>query len=208
MLDTVAMPTVIDLPGSMSKLGLEQRLRDLPSTAMVRGIFFRLLRDEAEKRGIAAVGELPRLLRGKDVWRLYPARELMIAYATTAPLVHVDPDEGLRALFRAQASSYAETWYGRLFRKFLGLPDPEKAIRYIERANERISNYSTWRLETVGTRHVVLHMFNEYFWIESAQRGGSEGVLDACEVEGEVNVELDDPYNGALDIQWRPRKSQ
>jgi uncharacterized protein (TIGR02265 family) len=202
------MATVIDLASSMSKLGLERRLSDLPSTAMVRGIFFRLLKDEAEKRRIASIGELPRLLRGRDVWRLYPARELMIAYATTAPLIHSDPDEGLRALFRAQASSYAQTWYGRLFRKFLGNPDPEKAIRYVERANERISNYSRWRLETIGPRHVVLHMFDEYFWIESAQRGGSEGVLDACEVEGRVNVELDDAYNGALDIQWEPRKNQ
>jgi uncharacterized protein (TIGR02265 family) len=202
------MPNVIDLAASMSKLGLEQRLRDLPSTAMVRGIFFRLLKDEVDKRGIGTFDELPRLLRGKDVWRLYPARELMIAYATTAPLIHSDPEEGLRALFRAQASSYAQTWYGRLFRKFLGNPDPERAIRYVERANERISNYSRWRLETIEPRHVVLHMFDEYFWIGSAQRGGSEGVLDACDVEGEVKVELDDPYNGALDIQWKPREGQ
>ena len=56
------MPNVIDLAASMSKLGLEQRLRDLPSTAMVRGIFFRLLKDEVDKRGIGTFDELPRLL--------------------------------------------------------------------------------------------------------------------------------------------------
>ena len=103
------MPKVIDLATSMAKLGLEQRLRDLPSTAMVRGIFFRLLKDEVDKRGIGTFDELPRLLRGKDVWRLYPARELMMAYATTAPLIHSDPEEGLRARSgRAQGREFRQ----------------------------------------------------------------------------------------------------
>ena len=42
-------------------------------------------------------------------------------------------------------------------------------------------------------------------WIESAQRGGCEGLLDSCGVKGQVMVELDSPYSGALDIQWKPR---
>jgi uncharacterized protein (TIGR02265 family) len=202
------MPGVVDLAQATSELDLEQRLRDLPSTAMVRGVFFRLLKDETEKRGISAVEELRRLLGGRDVWRLYPARELMIAYATAASLIDPDPNEGLRALWRSVAPGYARTWYGQLFRKFLGSPDPGRAMRYIERAKERVSNYSTWRVETVGPHHVVMHMFNEYFWIESAQRGGCEGLLEACDVAGEVRAELDGPYNGALDIRWKPAERQ
>lgn len=200
------MPLVVDLAQSMALLGVEQRLSDMPASAMVRGIFFRLLKDDTEKRGIGAVEDLRALLRGRDVWRMYPARELMMAYAITASLIDANPHEGLRALFRGMASSYSQTWYGQLFRKVLGTPDPARAIRYVERARERISNYATWRLETVGPCHMVLHMIDEYFWIESAQRGGSEGVLDACEVSGEVRAELDGPYTGALDIQWTPRR--
>jgi len=201
------VPVVVDLARSASQLDLEKRLRDLPATAMVRGIFFRLLKDETEKRGISAVEELKRVLVGKDVWRLYPARELMVAYATAASLVDPDPNQGLRSLFHDMGPSYSRTWYGQLFRKFLGSPDPGRAIRYIERAKERVSNYSTWRVETLGPRHVVLHMFNEYFWIESAQRGGCEGLLQACDVSGEVRPELDGPYNGALDVRWEPNPS-
>jgi uncharacterized protein (TIGR02265 family) len=199
------MPIVVDLRQATSRLDLEQRLRDLPATAMVRGIFFRLLKDETQKRGLASVDELRKLLDRRDVWRLYPARELMSAYATAASLIDPDPNEGLRTLFHDMAPSYGGTWYGQLFRKFLGTPDPARALRYIERAKERVSNYSTWRLETVGPRHVVLHMFDEYFWIESAQRGGCEGLLRACDVQGTVRAELDSPYAGALDIQWTPR---
>jgi uncharacterized protein (TIGR02265 family) len=199
------MPVVVDLARAATQRDLEQRLRDLPSSAMVRGIFFRLLKDDAAKRGISAAKELESLLSRKDVWRLYPARELMIAYATAASMIDTDPNEGLRALFHGMAPSYSRTWFGQLFRKFLGISDPARAISYIERAKERVSNYSTWRLEIVEARHLVLHMFDEYFWIESAQRGGCEGLLESCGVKGQVTVELDSPYRGALDIQWKPR---
>jgi uncharacterized protein (TIGR02265 family) len=202
------MPTVVDLAHSSSQLDLEQRLRDLPPTAMVRGVFFRMLREETEKRGISNVGDLRTLLKAKDMWHFYPARELMIAYATAASMINPDPNEGLRTIFFGMAPSYAGTWYGQLLRKFLGTPDLARALRYVERARERVSNYSTWRLETLGPGHAVLHMFDEYFWIESAQRGGCEGLLDACEVSGKVRAELDSPYSGALDILWKPRPSQ
>jgi uncharacterized protein (TIGR02265 family) len=196
------VPVVVDLARSAAQLDLEQRLRDLPPTAMVRGIFFRLLKDAAAERGLAGVDALERLLDGKLAWRFYPARDLMIAYATVASTVDPDPHEGLRTIFRGMAPSYARTWYGRWFQKLLIGPDPTRAISYVERAKERVSNYSTWKLEMLRPRHVVLHMFDEYFWIESAQRGGAEAVLDACGVEGEVRAELDSPYRGALDIRW------
>ena len=202
------MPVVVDLARSTAHLDLHQRIDDLPATAMVRGVFFRLLRDEASRRGLSSIKELNDLVSHREPWKLYPARELMTAYATAASLIDPDPNQGLRALFFGIAPSYAETWYGQLFRKFLGSPDPARALRYIERARERVSNYGSWRLETVGPCHVVLHMFDEYFWIESAQRGGCEGLLEACRVEGDVRVELDSPYRGALDIEWSPRKSQ
>jgi uncharacterized protein (TIGR02265 family) len=202
------VPVVVDVAKSVSRLDLEQRLRDLPSTAKVRGIFFRLLKDEVEKRGLSSLKELRGSLEKKDVWRLYPARELMIAYATTASLIDPDPNQGLRTLFHDMAPSYSKTWYGQLFRKFLGAPDPARALRYIEAAKERVANYTTWRVETIGPRHAVLHMFDEYFWIESAQLGGCEGLLEACDVVGEVRAELDGPYSGALDIQWKPKPNQ
>ena len=196
------MPVVVNQTPLTVQLDLTQRLTDLPASAMVRGVFFRLLKDDALKRGLGTVRELNDQLRERDGFRLYPARELMKAYATAASLIDPDPDQGLRTLFSGMAPSYATTWYGQLFRKVLGISDPARALRYIERARERVSNYGRWRLETVGPRHVVLHMFDEYFWIDSAQRGGCEGLLRSCGVVGEVRPELDSPYRGALDIQW------
>jgi uncharacterized protein (TIGR02265 family) len=198
------MGNVVTQVRSAPELDLEQRLRDLPPSAAVRGVFFWLLREEVGKRGLGANRELADMLRAKEVFRLYPAADLLKAYATAASLIEHDPNEGLRKLFSSMAPSYAKTWYGQLFSKFVG-QDPGRALGYVERARERVANYGSWRLEIVEPRHVVLHMFDEYCWIESAQRGGCEALLEMCRVDGEVNVELDGPYRGALDIRWTPR---
>ncbi|MET0591353.1 MAG: DUF2378 family protein [Polyangiaceae bacterium] len=185
-------------------IDLARRLRDLPRSAMVRGVFFSMLRDEVERRALLSVRELAEILRNRDAWRLYPASELMTAYATTATLLHRDPNEGLRILFASMPASYVKTWYGGIFRKFL-LGEPERALRYVEKAREQLASYGTWRLETMGPRHVVFQMTDEFFWIDTAQRGGCEGLLEICGVEGEVRATLDGRYRGALDITWRPK---
>ena len=183
---------------------LERRLSDLPRSAMVRGVFFSMLRDEAVRRGLLSVRELAEILRKRDAWRMYPAPELMTAYATAAAFLHRDPNEGLRVLFASMPTAYVKTWYGGIFRKFL-LGDPARALRYVEKTREQLASYGTWRLESMGPRHAVFHMSDEFFWIESAQRGGCEGLLDICRVDGEVRATLDGPYRGTLDITWRPK---
>ena len=202
MVNQRLMSVVVNQAPAAVGLDLTQRLSDVPASAMIRGVFFRLLKDEATKRGLSTVRDLNEKLRERDGFRFYPARELMKAYATAASLIDPDPEQGLRTLFLDMAPSYAKTLYGHQFRKLLGNPDPARALRYLERARERVANYGSWRLETIGPRHVVLHMFDEYLWIDSAQRGAVEGLLAACHVVGEIRIELDSPYRGAVDIRW------
>ena len=76
---------------------------------------------------------------------------------------------------------------------------------WLERTREHVANYGHWRLERRSPTHAILHRFDEYLWIEAAQRGGCEGLLTACGIRGEVHAELDDDYNGRLDIRWTPR---
>jgi uncharacterized protein (TIGR02265 family) len=202
MVSQPLMSVVVNQAVPTHGLDLTQRLHDLPAAAMIRGVFFRLLKEEAAKRGLANTGELNERLRGRDGFRLYPARDLMSAYASAASLLDPDPERGLRTLFLGIVPSYAKTSYGQSFRKLLGNADLAGALRYLERARERVANYGSWRLETIGPCHMVFHLFDEYLWIESAQRGAIEGVLAACHVAGEIRVELDGPYRGAIDIRW------
>jgi uncharacterized protein (TIGR02265 family) len=163
----------------------------------------RLLEDSLARRGLGGamdlrsiVGERPRS------YRLYPARDLLRAYATAAALVHSDPREGMRIIFSEIADPFSNSWYGRTFLKFLRV-DPLAALRWLERSHDHLVNYGQYRVEDAGPGHAVFHMTEEYFWIEHGQRGGCEGMLRACGVDGEVRVELDSPYRGRLDVRWR-----
>lgn len=171
--------------------------------AAVRGVFVRLLEDSLESRGLAGainmreiVGERPRS------YRLYSARKLLVAYATAGSLIHSDPGEGVRTIFAEIALPFATSWYGKAFLRFLRI-DPFAGLQWLDRGHDSLVNYGRWRAQSLGPGHAILHLIDEYFWIEHAQRGGCEGMLRACGVEGEVRVELDTPYCGRLDVRWR-----
>jgi uncharacterized protein (TIGR02265 family) len=193
----------VDLSAALAQLQLERRLEDVPSGAMVRGVFFNLIDVELRRRGMV----LPVSVKPSTGWRsyaFYSTRSLLKTYATAGALVDRDPLEGVRQLFRGGAGYFSSTWFGRTFQRFLK-PDPTAAFRWIERSREHVANYGHWRLEHRGPGKVVMHMFDEYFWIEAAQRGGCEGLLEACGVEGEVFTELDGPFDGRVFVSWTVR---
>lgn len=184
---------------------MNARLAAIPATAQSRGIFFNMLRDDLERCGLLAAHELARLLgKPRRSYVYYPTRDLVEAYGVAGAIINADPLEGVRQLFAGTATYFSSTWYGRAFARYLR-PDPKSALAWIERSREFVANYGRWRLEIRGPQHAVFHMFDEYFWIEAAQRGGCEGMLLACGVEGEVTAELDEPFVGRLDIRWKLR---
>ncbi len=192
----------VDLARSSALLGLDSRLRQIPASAQSRGLFFNMLRDDMAKRGLGDVPELKALLTtSRRSYGFYPVRELIEAYAIAGALVNADPIEGMRALFWGAVGYSAGTWYGRAFSRYIR-PDPAAALRWLERSREYVANYGSWRLEVRSPEHAIMHMFDEFFWIEGAQRGGCEGLLTACGVEGEVLADLDAPFRGRLDIRW------
>jgi uncharacterized protein (TIGR02265 family) len=136
--------------------------------------------------------------------KLYPVEDLLRLYAVLGAVLHEDPAEGIREASSGMVGHFASTWYGKFFERMIR-PDPTSAMRWIERSRDFMANHGTWRLEVRAPRHVIWHMRDEFLWIESAQRGGAEGLLIACGVKGQVRAELDGPFDGRLEIQWDPR---
>ena len=200
------MPHVsVDLGAAAKQIGLSARLAAIPATAKSRGIFFNMLRDDLSRRGLLGIPEISRLLaKPRRSYAFYPTRELVEVYGVAGAVLDPDPLEGVRQLFAGTATYFSSTWYGRAFARYLR-PDPRSALAWIERSREFVANYGRWRLEIRAPEHAVFHMFDEYFWIEAAQRGGCQGMLRACGVEGEVVAELDDMFVGRLDIRWQLR---
>jgi uncharacterized protein (TIGR02265 family) len=192
----------VDMSRIDAMLKLQCRLSAIPDSATVRGVFFNQLRD-ALKRELAIDDASLGALVGapKSSHKMYSARDLAKAYAVTGALVDADPLEGMRRLSRGMASYFSTTWFGRTFQRLLR-PDPFGAIQWVAFSRDYISNFGHLRVERRGPTHALVHFYDEYCWIEACQRGGCEGMLTACGVEGTVTAELDTPFRGRLDVQW------
>jgi uncharacterized protein (TIGR02265 family) len=193
----------VDLDRAARVLDLERRLESVPATALIRGIYFRQIEDELRARGLVMNSDWSTVRRPR-IHALYGLRDYLRSAATAAALISPDPREGLRQLFYGSATYCTRTWFGRVFLRFLK-PDPAAAMDWLERCRDFMVNYGHWRLERRGPEHLVLHMFDEYIWIDSMHVGGCEGLLAACGVDGTVRAELDGPFHGRLKVRWSLR---
>ena len=196
---------LVDLERAAARLDLTRRFAAIPDTAMVRGVFLNLVEADLARRGL--IGHPAwhgRAAQSRRSHELYPARDLVLLSSTAGALVHADALEGMRQVHASTATYFASTWYGRAFQRFLH-PDPGEALSWIDRSRHFVANYGHWRYEARGYGVGILHMFDEYCYIEAIQRGGCEGLLAACGVKGTVDVELDSPYQGRLIVRWSPR---
>jgi hypothetical protein len=75
-------------------------------------------------------------------------------------------------------------------------------MQWVAFSRDYISNYQSMRVERRAPTHALIHIYDEYCWLDTCQRGGCEGLLEACGVRGTVVVELDTPFRGRLDVKW------
>jgi uncharacterized protein (TIGR02265 family) len=196
----------IDLARVRSVLGVGERLSATPPWGQVRGFLFKMTADAVERHGRAAVAMHRRLVGTPSRWffRMYSVREyledLVAAAAVIAP---DDPASALRSIW-ANTAGYAPLFDARRFLGLLGA-DVTAVAGWLENHRSFFANYGRWRLEPRGPSYFIMHYFDEWIWIESAHRGGMEGLLDACGVRGTVEAELDSPYGGRLHVRWQAR---
>jgi uncharacterized protein (TIGR02265 family) len=199
----------VDLQQAAAALDLEERLRATPTAARVRGIWFKMTEDAVKGRGPAAEAAFREAGGGASRWvfRLYDARHYLAEAALAAALIDpMDPREGLRAMWR-RAAGYSGFLHPGSFLHLLG-PDPMQALRWLIRYRDHFATFGVWRLEERSPEHAVVHVDEELIWIDSAHKGGAEGLLDASGVSGAVEVELLDRFSGRLHLRWERRAAR
>ena len=202
------MAVILDLQQASAALDLNERLRAAPRSARIRGIWFKMTTDALRRRGPAVAVPFQNAGGGASRWAflLYDAREYLAEAALAAALLDpTDPREGLRAIWR-NAAGYSSVLHPGSFLHLLK-PDPMVALRWLVRHRDHFATYGAWRLEERSPEHAVMHIEDELIWIDSAHRGGAEGLLKASGVHGTVQVELRDRYSGRLHLRWE-RTSQ
>jgi uncharacterized protein (TIGR02265 family) len=196
----------VDLDRVRAALALDERLQATPSWAQVRGFVFKMTSDAVERRGAAAVALHRRLSPARSRWffLMYSAREYLEDLAAAAAVLSPgDPQAALRQIW-GPATGYAPMFDASKFLVLLGT-DVVGVVRWLEGHRHFFANYGRWRIEVLGERYFVMHYFDEYIWIDSAHRGGMEGLLEACGLRADIEADLDTPLSGRLHVRWRAR---
>lgn len=196
----------MDLQRVRERLGLDSRLAQVPAHAQVRGFVYKMTADEVARHGKAALGVYRRLSRAKSPWffKMYSVRDyLEDAAAGAAAIDPVDPGSAIRMMWR-NTPRYAPLFNAQRFLSLLSA-SPLDVMRWLEAQRDMFMSYGRWRLERIDERYFVMHYFDENIWIDSAHRGGVEGVLEACNATGDVDVDLDTPFSGRIHVRWQPR---
>ena len=191
----------VDPEEAFDAVGLHERLAQVPSTACIRGVFFDMIDTALSRHGLTSLPSWRAQQEKRRLFQLYPIHDYLRTFVTASALINADPIEGMKDIYLDGARHFASTWFGRALHQFFR-PDPTPALGWIARSHEHFVNYGRWRMELRRPGHVVLHMFDEYLWIEGAHVGGCQGLLLACGVQGSVTAELDGPFDGRLDIRW------
>lgn len=193
----------VDLERAHAALELDIRLREIPPGARVRGVWFRVIADEIERRSAEVQVAFRSTAGDRSRWAflLYDLREYLLEAATAGTLICPDdPREGVRTIWR-NAAKYSKFMHPNTFLRLLR-PDPMAALRWLVQNRDHFATFGVWRLEERSAEHAIVHMVDELVWIDTAQRGGAEGFLGACGATGEVEVEMLDRYRGRMHLRW------
>jgi uncharacterized protein (TIGR02265 family) len=198
--------TSVDLEQVRAALGVARRIADTPPSASTRGVWFMTTARHMTRLGPAEVLAWREATGGRSrvPFRMYPVREYIDELAVAAALSDPDdPVRAIRSIWKDAVPTYVNSAFGRSLIRLIR-PNPLRFVRWLADHRDHFCDYGKWHLVERGTGYVTMEIEDEWVWIESAHRGGAEGMLAACGVEGSVEPELETPYSGRLHIRWTP----
>ena len=197
----------LDIHSVRDQLGLPRRIRDVPLSSNVRGVWFSFAADYVRKLGRPEAATWERMVphRRRLPFLSYSLREYLEELATAGAILDPKhPGEGVRKIWWNSTSQYLATPFGRSLLRMLKL-NPHKYLMWLCAHRDHFCNYGRWAVTLREPGYSVLEISDEYIWIEHAMRGGAEGLLASFGVEGGVEPELTGPYEGRLHVRWKPQ---
>ncbi|MBK8252332.1 MAG: DUF2378 family protein [Polyangiaceae bacterium] len=179
------------------------RLKAVPVSARVRGIYFRALLDELSRRGLRAAYETVIHETDRSAFMLYPTSDYLVWLAFAGSLV-ASPAEvhrGMHELHRGHSVYFGQSLLGRSLLRLISR-DPVRQLHQAIQSKRAVTNYGRWYMLDEGPNHATIRLEDEYVWIESALLGGALGGLEACGIRPTCETKLRDPYNGDLAFRW------
>lgn len=178
------------------------RLEAVPPLAAGRGVFFRIIERELERRGL--LGPYHELFP-KSRWSItyHPLSAFLIRLACAGAFI-ASPErlhEGMRELARTNSVFFAKSLLGRTLIRLLSR-DPVRLSEQALAARRQSFNYGHWELIRHGDTELEMVYRNEYVWLESYIAGAAQGTFESCGITPILETKLVDRFNGSTIIRW------
>ncbi len=181
---------------------IAERVKLVPPTARVRGVLFRPIERQLEKRGL--VEEYRRYFgENRAAIPYYPLTDYLLCLAVAGALV-ATPAELHRGMFdisKGNAVEIVESVLGRALLRLLAR-DPVRLAEQGLAARRQTAAYGRWSIVRHSERSIEMVYEEEYLWIESAIAGSAVGTFEACGLAPKLETRLVDRFNGSTLIQW------
>ena len=181
---------------------IEERIKLVPPTARVRGVLFRSIHTQLEKRGLleayaAYFGDK------RAAIPFYPLSDYLLRLAVAGALVATPArlHEGMFEISKGNAREIVDSLLGRALLRLLAR-DPVRLTEQGLAARRQISSYGRWSISRHAERSIEMVYEDEYTWIESAIAGSAVGTFEACGLTPRIETRLVDRFNGSTRIEW------
>jgi uncharacterized protein (TIGR02265 family) len=182
---------------------LAERLKVVPPSARVRGMYFNTFRGVLRGAGqLETFGTYFPHDRHSSI-RFYPLRDYMVRLAVSGALLASPSDVhlGMHEIWRAHALSFASSLLGKAMLRLLS-NDPVRVTEQGLAARRQTFQYGHWSIQRLDARALKMVYEEEYIWIESAIAGGAVGAFESAGVKIVTETELVDRFNGSTLIRW------
>jgi len=181
---------------------IEEHIKLVPATARVRGVIFRPIHAQLQKRGLLEAynayfadkhGAIP----------FYPLTDYLLRLAVAGALVATPAklQEGMFSICKGNASEIVQSVLGRALLRLLAR-DPVRLTEQGLAARRQTTAYGHWSIVRHGERSIEMVYENEYMWIDSAIAGSAVGTFEACGLTPRIETRLVDRFNGSTLIEW------
>jgi uncharacterized protein (TIGR02265 family) len=195
------VPAAFQEPDWNAPINAARALAEIPSDAVIAGMFLQPIVSEAKRRGM----QLPSARERYLPFSFYPQREhaALLLEACSALYPERPVRAALRSLGRAAPKALAATTVGKV------VVGCEEGVHEIIAAFSRTYdiNVRPAHAEVIDTRpnRSVVRLERVYFFVDCHHVGVYEGVLRYAQVRGTVLCAPAGPHTAELLIEWRPR---
>ena len=181
---------------------IEERIKLVPPTARVRGVLFRSIHSQLEKRGLVEAYQ-EYFGDKRAAIPFYPLTDYLLRLAVAGALVATPArlHEGMFEISKDNADQFVDSVLGRALLRLLAR-DPVRLTEQGLAARRQMTAYGHWSIVRHGERSIEMVYEDEYLWIESAVAGSAVGTFEACGLTPRIETRLVDRFNGSTRIEW------